>query len=47
MNKPNTKDVQTAAKNGWKTARDITVALAPTVITVVACAIIVKQLDKD
>jgi len=46
MNKPTTKAVQTTTKNGWKTARDITVALAPTVVTVVACALVLNKLEK-
>lgn len=49
MNKqPATKDVTTTDKpNGWKIAKDITIALAPTVIVVTACVLIAKKLEKD
>lgn len=40
-------DAAPTKSNGWKIAKDITIALAPTIITVAACALIVKQLDKD
>ena len=46
MNKPAPVETKTPT-NGWKTVRDIAIALAPTVITVVTCAVIVKQLDKE
>lgn len=50
MNKPTeiTKP-QTANEkvNGWKVAKNIAVALAPSVITAVACAVIIRKLDKE
>lgn len=50
MNKPTVHKITDAkpanSGNKWKLAKDITVALAPTVVTVVACAVIVKKLDQ-
>ena len=47
MNKLQTSVQNVAKIDRWKTAKNLALAVAPTVITVAACALIIKKLDKN